>query len=99
MLGWHGAHWLVAFNPRWISSWPDPERVSPPIFAPSLKVSRTVTDWAALGLEYYAGSWPDHGHQAIRTADAHAVCGDRRRSGALGIQLRHRTRLSKETDA
>jgi hypothetical protein len=58
MLGWHGAHWLVAFNPTLDIELAGPGKSQPPDFAPSLKVSRTVTDWAALGLEYYADLGP-----------------------------------------
>jgi hypothetical protein len=54
MLGWHDPAWLIAFNPTLDFALAGPDKSQPPDFAPSLKVARTVTDWAALGLEYYS---------------------------------------------
>ena len=52
------AQFDVAFNPTLDIELAGPGKSQPPDFAPSLKVSRTVTDWAALGLEYYADLGP-----------------------------------------
>jgi hypothetical protein len=58
MLGWRSADWLIAFNPTLDIALAGPGKDQPPDFAPSLKVARTVTDWAALGLEYYTDLGP-----------------------------------------
>jgi len=54
MLGWRSADWLVACNPTLDFALAGPGRSRPPDFSPSIKLARTVTDWAALGLEYYS---------------------------------------------
>jgi hypothetical protein len=58
MLGWRSAGWLIAFNPTFDFALAGPDRSQPPDFSPSIKVARTVTDWAALGLEYYSDLGP-----------------------------------------
>jgi hypothetical protein len=58
MLGWHSADWLVAFNPTFDFALAGPDRSRPPDFSPSIKVARTITSWAALGLEYYSDLGP-----------------------------------------
>jgi hypothetical protein len=53
MLGWHSAGWLIAFNPTLDIELAGPGKSQPPDFAPSIKVARSVTDWVAVGFEYY----------------------------------------------
>jgi hypothetical protein len=58
MLGWRDHDWLVALNPTLDIALAGPDKNQPPDFAPSIKVSRAVTEWAALGLEYYTDLGP-----------------------------------------
>jgi hypothetical protein len=58
MLGWHSADWLIAFNPTLDIELAGPGKNQPPDFAPSIKVARSVTDWAAFGFEYYTDLGP-----------------------------------------
>jgi hypothetical protein len=58
MLGWRSPEWLVAFNPTLDFALAGPGHSRPADFSPSLKVARTVTDWAAVGLEYYSDLGP-----------------------------------------
>ena len=58
MLGWRSPEWLVAFNPTLDFALAGPGRSRPADFSPSIKVARTVTDWAAVGLEYYSDLGP-----------------------------------------
>jgi hypothetical protein len=53
IIGFRSGGWLVSFNPILEASLAEPQKgvVS---FAPALKVSRSIGDRAALGLEYYA---------------------------------------------
>ena len=53
IVGYRGGGWLVSFNPILGASLAEPQKgvVS---FAPALKVSRSVGERSALGLEYYA---------------------------------------------
>jgi hypothetical protein len=53
MLGWHDPSWLIAFNPVLDVFLAGPDHDHPPEFAPSLKIARSVVDWAAVGVEYY----------------------------------------------
>jgi hypothetical protein len=54
IIGWRNADWLIAANPTLDIALARPDRNQPPDFMPSIKVARTVTPWAALGLEYYS---------------------------------------------
>ena len=53
IVGYRGGGWLVSFNPILEASLAEPQKgvVS---FAPALKLSRSIGDRAALGVEYYA---------------------------------------------
>jgi len=53
IVGFRRGGWLVSFNPILEASLAEPQK-GVASFAPALKVSRSVGDRAALGLEYYA---------------------------------------------
>lgn len=77
MIGWRSPNWLVAANPAVDIALMGPDKGSSPDFAPSLKVARTVTSWAALGFEYYSDAgdiagldpWPQQSRQLFLAAD------------------------------
>jgi hypothetical protein len=54
IIGWRNADWLIAANPTVDIALAGPDQSRPPDFMPSMKVARTVTNWVALGLEYYS---------------------------------------------
>jgi hypothetical protein len=94
MLGWRSTQWLVAFNPTLDFALAGPGRSRPADFSPSIKVARTVTDWAAVGLEYYSDLGPvteiESFGQQMRTLFV-AIDVDR----TLGLQFRDRSRLRR----
>jgi len=59
ILGWRSTAWLVALNPI-VDAALSAGAGREPVFAPALKVSRTVADGIQVGIEHYAEIGPIH---------------------------------------
>ncbi len=73
ILGWRGDKWLVAVNPI-IDAALSGDVSREPVFAPALKIARTVGEGTQLGIEHHADMGPIH-HMPAFNQQNHVLFG------------------------
>jgi hypothetical protein len=67
IVGWRGGKWIVAFNPILEVALSGNSRE--PVFAPALKIARTVREGLQLGIETYSDTGPLHHSPSFNQQD------------------------------